>query len=91
MRTQMRNTARDAARKVAPGVWSAIEDVARLRDDVQRLRRRVEDLEADVQENRRLNRRVAELADLVQELLLPVANRDEEKVAELLSRQSELF
>jgi uncharacterized protein involved in exopolysaccharide biosynthesis len=87
----MRNTAREAARKVAPGVLAAVEDVARLRDEVQRLNRRVADMEEDVQENRRLNRRVAELTDLVQELLLPVAARDDEKVAELLEREADLF
>ena len=47
---------------------------------------RLRDLEAAVHENRRLQRRVAELTDVVAELLLPVADRDEEKVRELLQR-----
>ena len=38
-----------------------------------------------MQENRQLNRRIAELTDVVGELLLPVADRDEERVAELLA------
>ena len=38
-----------------------------------------------VQENRRLNRRVAELTDVVAELLVPLADRDEEKARELLA------
>jgi cytidyltransferase-like protein len=42
-------------------------------------------LEAEVQENRQLHRRVAELTDVVAELLLPVADRDEERVTELLA------
>jgi len=51
---------------------------------VTRLRKRVADLEREMQETRRLSRRVAELTDLVQELLLPVGDRDEEKLSRLL-------
>ncbi|MCW2760784.1 MAG: hypothetical protein JWR85_985, partial [Marmoricola sp.] len=43
---------------------------------------RIRDLEAEVQENRRLNRRIAELTDVVAELLVPLADRDEDKVRE---------
>jgi hypothetical protein len=43
-------------------------------------------LEAAVRENRQLNRRIAELTDIVAELLLPAAQRDEEKLSELLAR-----
>lgn len=50
------------------------------------LRRRVSRLEAEVQECRALNIRLAELTDIVTELLLPVAARDEEKLAELLDK-----
>ncbi len=49
----------------------------------------VKDLEASVKENRRLNRRVAELTDVVAELLVPLADRDEEKARELLARYRE--
>jgi hypothetical protein len=49
------------------------------------LRARVVALEAEVQENRQLHRRLAELTDVVSELLLPVADRDEERVAEALA------
>ena len=42
-----------------------------------------------VHENRRLNRRVAELTDVVAELLVPLADRDEEKARELLARYRE--
>ena len=51
---------------------------------VVRLRKRVADLEQEMQETRRLSRRVAELTDLVQELLLPAADRDDEKLRRLL-------
>ena len=47
---------------------------------LSRLRSRVAELEDEVQENRRLNRRVAELLDIVEELLVPLAQRDEERV-----------
>ena len=53
------------------------------------LRRRVARLEAEVQECRALNVRLAELTDIGTELLLPVAARDEEKLARLLERYRE--
>lgn len=49
------------------------------------LHRRVQALEAEVQENRQLNRRIAELTDLVTELLLPLEARDQAKVDEVLA------
>jgi hypothetical protein len=55
---------------------------------IRNLRRRVDELEDEVQESRRLNRRVAELLDVVEELLLPVAQRDEEKIQEYVKRYS---
>ena len=70
----MSDRLRDAGRRlsrVTPGS---------TREEIDRLRGRVEELEAEVQETRRLNRRVAELLDVVEELLVPVALRDEEKV-----------
>ena len=59
--------------------------VDRAREAVS-LRRRVARLEAEVQECRALNVRLAELTDIVTELLLPVAARDEEKLASLLEK-----
>ncbi|RYU14237.1 hypothetical protein ETU37_04220 [Nocardioides iriomotensis] len=50
------------------------------------LRDRVTVLEEEVQEARQVNLRLAELVDVVQELLLPVAQRDEAKVAEAVER-----
>ena len=55
-----------------------------LRQQVARLRKRVVDLEQEVQELRRLSHRLAELADVVQELLVPAAKRDDERLKELL-------
>ena len=50
------------------------------------VRARLDALEAEVQENRRLNRRVAELTDLVTELIVPLARREDEEVEEILAR-----
>jgi hypothetical protein len=60
-----------------------------VRVDIVRLAARVAELEEEVQECRQLNLRLAELTDLVQELLLPVAQRDEAKVAELTERYAQ--
>ena len=65
----------------APG---AEEKSPGLAGRLRRLRARLNDLEASVQENRRLNRRVAELTDVVAELLVPLADRDEEAARRLL-------
>ncbi len=60
-----------------------------LRSDVQRLEQKVADLEADLAEMRRHNLRLAELADVVQELLVPMANRDEAAVQQAIARFQE--
>ena len=64
------------------------ERAAKLRL-VRRVDERLTALEAEVQECRRLNLRLAELVDVVAELLLPVADRDEARVAEVLQRYRE--
>jgi hypothetical protein len=53
---------------------------------VGELLERIQELEAEVQENRQLNVRLAELIDLVQELLLPVASQDRAKIEEALAK-----
>lgn len=50
------------------------------------LPKRILDLEDAVQENRQLNRRLAELTDILAELLVPATERDEEKLNELLAK-----
>jgi len=47
---------------------------------------RIDELEAAVEENRNLNLRVAELIDVVQELLVPVASQDREKIEAALAQ-----
>jgi hypothetical protein len=87
----MANTVRRAAGRVGrwwrAGTSEASErEIRQLKDRVKQLTNRVTELEADVQESRTLNLRVAELTDLIQELLVPIAARDQDKVAELLER-----
>jgi hypothetical protein len=60
-------------RRVARGVFGDLEG-------------RIAELEAEVQESRQLNVRVAELVDLVTELLLPVASQDRAKIEEALAK-----
>lgn len=48
--------------------------------------RRVQRLEADVAELRRHNLRLAELVDVVQELLVPLASRDDEQAAAAIEK-----
>jgi len=47
---------------------------------------RVTELEAEVQECRQVNLRLAELCDVMMELLLPVADRDDQEVEAILAR-----
>ena len=63
-----------------------VRDVVAVLRHVRRLEADVRRLEAEVQECRALNIRLAELTDIVTELLLPVAARDEEKLAALLEK-----
>ena len=53
---------------------------------VRELTERVEALEADLAEVRRHNLRLAELADLVQELLVPMAERDDERMRRAIEK-----
>jgi hypothetical protein len=46
---------------------------------------RVAALEAAVEENRRLNQRLADVIDVVTELLVPALDRDDARVAEALA------
>lgn len=66
-----------------------------MRETAGRLKRltqledRVTELEAEVQECRQINLRLAELTDVVAELLLPVAQRDEARIGEVLKKYHE--
>jgi hypothetical protein len=54
--------------------------------EVRRLEERVADLEADIAEMRQHQLRLAELADVVQELLVPLAQRDDAAVEAAVER-----
>jgi hypothetical protein len=73
---------KDAAGRLKPKLGLAIG-----RGDAD-LARRVEALEADVLELRRHNVRLAELADVVQELLVPLASRDQGRIDEAIEKFS---
>lgn len=58
----------------------------RYLSEVAYLPKRILDLEEAVMENRQLNRRLAELTDILAELLVPATERDEEKLTALLEK-----
>ena len=58
--------------------------LGRLRQ--REVRARLTALEAEVQEQRQLSRRVAELTDLVTDLLVPLSRRDHARVEEIVER-----
>ena len=60
--------------------------IARMARMAPQLEQRIRELEAEVQECRQVNLRLAELMDVVAELLLPVAQQDQGRVEELLAR-----
>lgn len=55
-----------------------------LRKRVRELAARVNELEREIQEARRLNKRIAELTDVVAEVLLPADQRDETRIRSAL-------
>ena len=63
-----------------------IYDPRGLGERLARLEAGVDELEAEVDELKQLNLRLAELVDVVQELLLPLARQDPEEALELLER-----
>ncbi len=82
MRSRLRVRGREAARHLGrfrAGVQA---------EGIDALRERVAVLEDEVQECRQLNLRLAELTDVVEELLLPVAQRDEQRVSDVLEKYS---
>ena len=51
---------------------------------LSRTQRELRELKAELHQERRNNRRLAELIDVVEELLLPVASHDDERLSDLL-------
>ena len=56
------------------------------RAEVARLRKEVDQLQDAVEEYRRLNERLSDVLDIVEELLVPAVDRDEEKLRALLAK-----
>lgn len=67
-------------------LFSLRRRIRTLEEEVRALEEKVRALEEEVQECRRLNHRIAELTDIVTELLVPIAQRDEPRVRELLDQ-----
>jgi len=69
----------------------AVERVARAvaGDRLDKLQQRLDQLEAEVQECRQLNVRLAEVTDLVEQLLLPAVARDEERLAAAVEKYTQ--
>jgi hypothetical protein len=80
MRDRLQQRGKEAARTLS-GLRSGMRG-----EGVEALRARVTELEGEVQECRQLNLRLAELTDVVQELLLPLAQRDEARLAQAVER-----
>jgi prefoldin subunit 5 len=56
------------------------------RAEVARLRKEVDQLQDTVEEYRRLNERLSDVLDIVEEILVPAVDRDEEKLRALLAK-----
>ncbi|CAA9372981.1 MAG: hypothetical protein AVDCRST_MAG21-1209 [uncultured Nocardioidaceae bacterium] len=72
----------------ADDVQQLRHEIAGLQRQTNQLRTKVNGLEEEVQECRRLNRRLAELTDVVQELLMPLSQQDTAGAQEVLQRYS---
>ena len=59
--------------------------MGRKPDRIAQLEADVAELMASVEENRRLNQRLADVVDVVTELLVPALDRDDARVAEALA------
>jgi hypothetical protein len=78
LKTRLRTQSRDLAKRLAR-LTGVDADLLGLRDRVARLER-------EVQETRRLHQRLAELTDVVTEVLVPAADRDDEKIRTILAK-----
>ena len=66
-----------------------LKDIVRSGRTRRGLHARVADLEADVLALRRHNLRLAEIVDVVTELLVPMASRDQERIDAAIERFNE--
>jgi hypothetical protein len=82
----MQNDWRQRGRRGLERIAGRDGGALRTRRELAALRERVTVLENELKESRRLNRRLAELTDVVQELLLPEAQRDDERLSQRLEK-----
>jgi len=78
LKTRLRAGSRTAARRLAR--------ITGVDQELRRLVDRVATLEREVQETRRLHQRLAELTDVVTEVLVPAADRDDERINAILAK-----
>jgi prefoldin subunit 5 len=62
-----------------------VKSVVVSRGEVTQLRKDVDVLQESIEEYRRLNERLSDVLDIVEELLVPAVDRDEEKLRALLA------
>lgn len=77
LRTRLRDVVARQSRRVGR--------IAGYEQELHALHERVAELEREVQESRLLNQRLAELTDVVAEILVPAADRDDQKLADRLA------
>ncbi|MGD9959418.1 DUF6752 domain-containing protein [Nocardioides sp.] len=58
----------------------------RLRVGPVSLYKRIVALEEEIQESRRLNQRLSDIIDVITEILVPAADRDDERMRDALAR-----
>ncbi len=81
LKTRARAVGHALGERRARATWA----VAKVRELPERLKQ----LERDVHETRRLHQRVAELTDVVAEILVPAADRDDERIRAVLAKYNE--
>jgi hypothetical protein len=67
----------------------ALKDIVKRARARRDLPQRVADLEADVLELRRHNLRLAEIVDVVTELVVPLSSRDQDKIEAAIEKFNE--
>jgi hypothetical protein len=81
LKTRLRTGSRNAAKLMAR--------VTGVDRELRRLLDRVATLELEVQETRRLHQRLAELTDIVTEVLVPAADRDDDRINAILAKYNQ--
>jgi uncharacterized protein DUF6752 len=81
LKTRVRARSRDLVKRLARATG--------VDQDLRRLQDRVDRLEGELQESRRLHQRLAELTDVVTEVLVPAADRDDDKIRAALAKYNQ--